>query len=131
MKYLLYLIVAVSLIACSSTRKSANNQNFLSSPSDTLKTEINYRFIITFISVGAGTDYAAMQKLTEFISQYEQKNALKLNYKITHWGKEGEEDYCFNLSELNEKQQEAFINETKEVLKGSSLVHFNENATCR
>ena len=56
---------------------------------------------------------------------------MQLSYETTNWGREGEVDYCFKLTELDKKKQKLFIIETKEILKTSSLVRYKENITCR
>ncbi len=130
MKYLLYLLAVISIISCTNTKKIAE-KNTTTTSQNTNMPETNYRLIVSFISIGSGTDKKAKQQYDQFISQYEQKYKIKLNYEITSWGREGEVDYCFKLIELKEKQQELFITETKEILKSSSLVRFKENTTCR
>jgi len=131
MKYLLYLIVAVLIVACTTSKKSTDNNKHITSVKDTIDPETADHFVVSFISIGQGTDHFARQQFTDFITMYEQKNKIKLIYKSTYWGKEGEMDYCFALSKLEKKQQEAFITETKEILKNSSLVRFIENTTCQ
>lgn len=130
MKFLFYLIVVISLIACNNTKKVTENNTTKSTSNNTNMSEINYRLIVSFISIGEGTDQKTKQKFEQFISQYEKINKTKLNYEIVNWGREGEVDYCFKLIELKEKQQESFVTETKELLKSSSLVNLTENTTC-
>jgi len=115
------------MLACNSTKK-ATAKNLTPSTSNNINAiDTLYRFSVSFISIGAGTDKKARQDYDQYLTQYEQKNKIKLSYKITPWGREGEKDYCFKLNELNKKQQEVFIAETKEVLKNSTLVRYKEN----
>jgi hypothetical protein len=46
------------------------------------------------------------------------------------WGREGEVDYCFQLSELNNSDQQSFINEIKSSIGTSKLVQVAENQPC-
>jgi len=127
MKNLIYFSAVISILACNSTKK-ATVKNLTPSTSNNIN-EIDtlYRLSVSFISIGAGTDKKARQDYDQYLIQYEQKNKIKLSFKITPWGREGEKDYCFKLNELNKKQQEVFIAETKEVLKNSTLVRYKEN----
>jgi hypothetical protein len=88
-----------------------------------------YRFIVSFYSIGTGVNSAAVQQLDEFVKKYETKNKVSIPYTPVRWGREGEVDYCFMLSGLSVAQQEAFIAETKALLKGAEHIHFKENET--
>jgi hypothetical protein len=43
------------------------------------------------------------------------------------WGREGEVDFCFRLSELSSEDQASFINEMKKAMEGRKLIQFAEN----
>lgn len=128
MKNLIFLITIITLFACNSAKKVTDKTT---TTQNTITTDTNYRFSVSFISIGGGTDKKAKQQYDHYITEYEQKNKVKLNYETTNWGREGEVDYCFKLVELDKKKQELFITETKEILKSSSLVRYKENMTCR
>ena len=130
MKNLIFLVAISTLVACNSNKKVTDTKTTTSTAQTTVTTDTNYRFGVSFISIGAGTDKKAKQQYEQYIAEYEQKNKVKLNYETTNWGREGEVDYCFKLEELDEKKQELFIIETKEILKSSSLVRYKENMTC-
>ncbi|MEO5569568.1 MAG: hypothetical protein ABIT08_15060, partial [Bacteroidia bacterium] len=55
----------------------------------------------------------------------------EIHYEVFPWGREGETDFCFPLSELKEVQQKEFVNEIKVKYKGHDLVQFAENEPCR
>lgn len=126
MTNLISLFAIIAIIACNSTKKVTDINATPSTSQNTNATDTLCHLNVSFISAGAGTDKKAIREYNQYIIQYEQTNKIKLNYKITSWGREGEKDYCFNLKELNKKQQEAFTAETKEVLKNSTLVLYNE-----
>jgi hypothetical protein len=47
------------------------------------------------------------------------------------WGREGETDYCFNLSELTAKKDLiGFIEDVKKIGAGSDMMNISENAEC-
>lgn len=130
MKNFIFLIAVTTLFACNSNKKVTDKKITTSATQSKITTDTNYRFSVSFISIGAGTDKKAKQQYDQYIAEYEQKNKVKLNYETTNWGREGEVDYCFKLEELDKKMQELFVAETKEILKSSSLVRYQENMTC-
>ena len=128
MKNLISLFIIVAMIACNSTKNATDKNAIQSTSQNTSKTDSLCHLSVSFISIGSGTDKKARQEYDQYIIQYEQKNKIKLNYEIIPWGREGENDYCFKLNELNKQQQDQFITETKEILKNSSLVRYSENS---
>ncbi len=126
MKYLILLVVTLAFFGCNCSKHAIKETT-----STTTTTESNYRFNVSFISIGAGTDVNAKIQFEQYFADYEQKNKVKLGYEITPWGKEGEVDYCFQLSALNKKKQDQFIAKTKELLIKSTLVRYSENKPCR
>mgnify|MGYP006902761593 FL=1 len=85
------------------------------------------RFIVSFYSPGNGIDRPAKTKFDKFLGDFEPA----ITYSTTRWGREGEVDYCFDLEELNAEEQEAFIEEVKQLLAKSKKVRFSENELCR
>jgi len=132
MKITVVLILFLfGFVACNTSKKTTEtkSQNQVSQKKplpDSL-----YRFTVSFISIGSGTDKNAKQQFIQFIQQFNEKNNVKVNAEIANWGREGETDYCLKLSELNKQQQNQFLTETKEVLKNSALVRYEENCICR
>ena len=131
MKITVFLILFLfGFVACNTPKKTTESklQNQVSQKKplpDSL-----YRFTVSFISIGSGTDKNAKQQFMQFIQQFNEKNNVKVNAEIANWGREGETDYCLKLSELNKQQQNQFLTETKEVLKNSALVRYEENCFC-
>jgi hypothetical protein len=99
--------------------------------SQTQAREQNARLVISFYSICCGIDHKAQEKLDRFINSYEKAKGRQLTKATVHWGREGEIDYCFKLSELLPKEQKRFISKVKWVLRKSRLVHINENAACK
>ena len=126
MKNLIYFIAIIIVIACNSTSKIAENKL----QQKTILPDSIYRFTVSFISIGSGTDSEARQQFSRFIQQFNKENNITINTEITNWGREGEMDYCLKLNELNKQQQDRFIAETKKILKNSTLVRYNENSIC-
>lgn len=85
------------------------------------------RFKVSFISIGSGIDRDANSKLLHFLDVYEKNKKVKLDFDLKYWGREGERDYCFTLSEVDFNEQKKIISEIKELLSGSKLVRLSEN----
>lgn len=126
MKKYLFILPFLALAACHNAKKTHVDQ-----PVSTEQETGNMRFIVSFISIGSGTDREAIRQFEAYVLKFEEKNKVKLNVQKTNWGREGEIDYCFKLSEVKAKQQEAFIEETKELLKNSTRVRYMENSPCK
>jgi hypothetical protein len=103
---------------------------------DTPKTELKtpdslMAFIVSFYSGGAGIDRGMPDKLKSFIESFSKKIEIEIPYNESHWGREGETDYCFPLTGLSDAQVTGFITGAKDALKSSQQVHFFEKQPCR
>lgn len=128
MRVLTLLIIISSLTACHCSKKvtSADAVNSVTELNDSI-----FRVTVSFYSKGGGIDKKAKSNFATFLENYDLKNKAKLSYETANWGREGETDYCFKLSELNADRQVSFVSELKETLKESALVRIKENTTCR
>jgi len=91
----------------------------------------DFRLVVSFISIGAGTDPDAKVLLDKFISEYVAKSGKSVKYIMIPWGREGEVDCCFNMNELTASEQKDFIESLKVEMKGKELIQINENARNR
>lgn len=91
----------------------------------------NHRITVSFISIGGGPDYKTKEKLDKYIVDFGKKNGVKLQYEQVGWGREGEIDYCFPLSEVKEPAKSTFVKEVKAFVGENELVKIKENTTCR
>ncbi len=87
----------------------------------------NYRFIVTFISIGEGTDRKGRETLDGVLASWEKKKGAPIAFESMPWGREGEVDFCFNLKELSAKEQELFVADMKTAFNGRSLIQMAEN----
>lgn len=99
--------------------------------SRTQAVEQKSRLVVSFYSICCGIDHQARAKLDRFINSYEKTKGKRIAKATIHWGKEGEIDYCFKLSELLPREQKRFISKVRLLLRKSKLVHINENASCK
>lgn len=127
MKQLFFLVALLSLV-CPFTGCKAKKQT-ATTTSETLSANSNsqvekYRVIISFISKGAGTDGEKRQAIMSYIEKHPKKPVNS----IVHWGREGETDFCLNLTELSKSEQTEFVNEIKKLAGNSDLIFIAENA---
>lgn len=82
---------------------------------------------VSFISFGAGTDPEARQILENCIDRIEVKAKRRLHGTIIPWGREGEADFCMDLSELSPSLKSQFIEDLKIAFKDKELVQIQES----
>jgi hypothetical protein len=131
MKQLFFLASLASLacISCKSKKETAKiaETTATTATSSAPEAPITYRLIVSFFSKGGGIDGEAVTPFLAYVSSHEKKPS----YKEIRWGREGETDYCFNLSELAAKKDlVGFIEEIKKITAKSDRVSITENAEC-
>lgn len=123
-------LVLLSIVSCknkkNATAASKTTTQTTTTNSTTPPTEDSYRLVVEFFSIGQGIDGKSNDEFVKFLDSYPKKIA----YTPTHWGREGEIDYCLKLSELSTSEQSDFVKKAQEILSSSKLVHINENAKC-
>lgn len=90
----------------------------------------NYRLIVSFISIGEGTDRNGKATLDGIIDNWKQKTGKLISYEPVSWGREGETDFCFKINELTSKEQELFATDIKTAFNGNQLIQITENQPC-
>ena len=128
MNKLFIAILLSTFFSCKGTKTTTQTENYQNKEqtSDTI-----YRFNISFISIGSGTDGKARQEFLDFIKDFETKRNIQIEMETAEWGREGEIDYCLKLSQLNSEEQVKLISNIKELLKTSKLIRYSENTTCK
>ena len=121
------LVLLTVLISCNSSKTGirVNTQNNKQEATNL------YRYCVSFISIGSGIDGSAKQQFLDFIKDFETKYNIKISYEVVKWGREGETDYCLKLVELKADEQNAFITNSKELLKTATLIRYSENSVCK
>lgn len=99
-------------------------------PSESASTNIS-DVLISFISVGQGINSVALQQLEGFVNEFEKENSVKITFNKIAYGREGETDYCFDLSALKSDIKKVFISKSKALLNKSENVKYRENNSCR
>lgn len=132
--YLTQLLVICSFVvaSCGTSKESAANEKVTdsSSKNNTMTApgqDNKYRLIVSFISIGEGTDPDARKVMDGVIENWNQKTGKTIAMEPMPWGREGEVDFCFRLAELSSEDQVSFISEMKKAMEGRKLIQFAEN----
>ncbi len=86
-----------------------------------------YRLTVSFISKGEGIDYKTQESFVKWLDAQPSHP----NYDVTHWGREGETNYCLKLAELSTREQEIFVRDVRTQLTDKELVFVSEYAECK
>lgn len=86
-----------------------------------------YRLTISFISRGEGIDYKTKESFEKWLKDQPKHPA----YEVTHWGREGETNFCLKLNELSTREQEIFVRDVRTQLTDKPLVLVSEYAACK
>ncbi|HNQ61585.1 MAG TPA: hypothetical protein PKJ62_04270 [Bacteroidia bacterium] len=89
------------------------------------------RLVLTFFSPASGVDIKSVNRFEEFIGEYAGEIGINIDYEKTHWGREGETDFCLELSELDAKQQADFVSKTKILMEKAEHLNIYENSPCK
>jgi hypothetical protein len=86
-----------------------------------------YRLTVSFISKGAGIDMKSEEEFEKWLKEQPKHPA----YETTHWGREGETNFCLKLDELSTREQEIFVRDVRTMLADKELVFVTEYAVCK
>jgi hypothetical protein len=129
-------LLAAGFFACKPTENTAVNgsgqapQDTAVAAADSAAGPEKFRLIVSFISIGMGTDRKAAEVFQGYLNEYREKTHKKIERIAAPWGREGEVDYCFRLDELSPAEQAEFISGLRDRLSFSELVQFAENEIC-
>ncbi|MGD0710852.1 MAG: hypothetical protein ABR968_06680 [Bacteroidales bacterium] len=121
-RIVLLLSVVMFTFACKHT-KSTEKTTGPAAPT-------TYRAIVSFGSSGSGIDSKTVASLESYIINFGKAEGKTISYDKVPYGKEGEIDYCFPLTELSKGKQGDFVNGLNNVIKSAKLVTVKENAVC-
>jgi len=135
------IILVSCLFACSNSKEASSGNSTSSAtdsiekkpvvqPNDTAATS-NYRLLVSFYSIGSGAEHEFIDKMENSVGIFAGEIHKNIDYEKSHWGREGETDFCLRLNELTVSEQDTFIRRTREMLKTAHWVHIYENQPCR
>jgi len=110
----------------SSTTTSTPNTMTENSQVQEKQEATKYRLIVSFISIGEGTDMEAREIMNKIIRSWESKSAKTIIMEEFPWGREGEVDFCFLLNELSAPDQASFAREIRSAFQGRPLIQITE-----
>ncbi len=82
--------------------------------------------VVSFISKGGGIDLVTFEAFEQWLASHPSKP----QYEKTHWGREGETNLCFRLSEFSTVSRAKFVADVRNYLTDKELVLIQENAAC-
>ena len=128
-------ISIVSGVSCKQSKESTATTQIKSAETEVVITPDSLpaqsRLILTFFSVASGIDQKSLMRFEEFIGEYAAELGINIDYEKTHWGREGETDFCLELTELNPEQQADFVSRTRKLMETAEHLSIYENAPCK
>jgi hypothetical protein len=130
MNYISIIFIILFSFSCVNNKKTSNSITELVIEKDTnnlvMNEGVKIYFYVSFYSPGDGIDYKVKKEYDEFL--LEEYPAIKHAQKT--WGKEGETDYCFDLTSIRKEDQTLFKKRSKEILEKSLRVRVSELDSC-
>lgn len=132
----LSVAILTALVACKNTRKVASPQppapqTPATAAANTEKNGAVARVIVSFISRGAGTSPDAKKAFQNYVADFSKRYERTVSADTVRWGREGEVDYCLQLSNFDLEEQRKFVDGLKQALANVPLVNMTENRPCR
>ncbi len=118
----LFLIIALISLACNFTCCKTKKNAIKTTNLTNMKTE-QMRLVVSFISKGAGVDAKAHEEFDALIKNHPKKPV----FESFRWGREGEHDLCFKLTELTKKEQITLIENLKKITNYNDMFFVKEN----
>ena len=139
MKNILIITIALTTFFSCKNSKQTTQTNSTASTTATMTQpapekelpDSMYRVVVSFISIGEGTDAKAKEQLDELVNNHQRDFGMPMASEEYRWGREGEVDYCFKMKDDNSKAKDSFVRELREKFAGNKLVQIEENAVCR
>jgi hypothetical protein len=119
---ILFIFFECILVSCATSRTNISQE---------VTSQNQCRLVISFISKGGGIDRNTKNKVLAYLESYNKTHGKSILYETIRWGREGEVDFCFSLSELKKKEQNKFIQELKSLVGNSENVRIAENTEKR
>jgi hypothetical protein len=85
------------------------------------------KFTVSFISTGQGVDHKAEDRFRDLIAKFQQEHKTGMLYQMSHWGKEGETDYNFNVSRLPAQLKQSLKEKITKMFEDNALVRIQDS----
>jgi hypothetical protein len=83
------------------------------------------RLVVSFISKGEGIDYKTKDEFEKWLGM-----RGNVTWETTSWGREGEVNFCFRLSNMQTREQDIFVRDVRTFFTDKELVLVSEWAPC-
>lgn len=83
------------------------------------------RLVVSFTSKGEGIDYKTKEEFENWL-----KMRGNVTWETKNYGREGETNFCFFLTNMDARQQEIFVRDVRTQLTGKETVFVEEYAPC-
>ena len=113
--------IAVCLLSC----KAKQTATAESSEKTTAQTKYNYT--VVFNSPGSGIETEIYQEYNSFLNDYKPA----LTFKYNQYGREGERNFCLDLSGLKEEEVKAFKISSDKITSKGKYIQIFEDGRCR
>jgi len=90
-------------------------------PADTSAT----RLVVSFISKGEGIDHKTKEEFEVWLGM-----RGNVTWETSSWGREGEVNFCFRLSNMQTREQDIFVRDVRTFFTDKELVLVSEWAPC-
>lgn len=109
-----------------STTDTVNVQTEVPDIGVPVETDTNVvRLVVSFISKGGGIDYETLKSFENWLAE-----RPRFVYTKSNWGREGEVNLCFRMTNLSTREQEIFVRDVRTQLTDKDLVIVSEWAAC-
>lgn len=133
--FVMYLGFSTIVFASCKSKKNALpitvEENMPTTESSTKIENINYHLVLSFYSIGSGADWDVIAEYDKFLELDKAASTQQAKVDRVTWGREGEVDFCIDLSNLSENRKKTFIAQSIEIANKAKYVHIKENAPCR
>lgn len=92
--------------------------------------ELN-KITVSFISIGEGIDIEASENYKSFLDNWKSSIGKSITYETIYWGREGETDFCIDMTNISDSESRRLLSETRERVKNNSLVQIETNQECK
>jgi hypothetical protein len=119
------MVLFVSIISVSSCKSKKN----VDAKNDIIVDTIQL-YNVSFYSIGSGIDYKSLKKFEDLIKSKQNLDS-NIFYNKYPWGREGEVDYCIEVSKLSLEAKKHLEDNIRMVLNSSENARININKPCR
>jgi hypothetical protein len=121
-------ILCLSLLAAvaTSAHAAAPSSQPIAAPARPATT---YPLVVSFISIGTGVSSAAIAQYNVIVAEFENYWGVNPQRVVAPWGREGEYDVCFVLTDLPPAAREELV-ESLLWLDDEPFTEVAENASC-